>query len=44
MGELRDLKNHVLVDKVKQTMERAQVDKTNIDAVCDRLMIRCIPI
>lgn len=40
----RDLSNQVLVDKVKQTMDQANIDKTNIDAVCDRLMIRAIPI
>ena len=44
MSNLRDLKNGVLVDKVKQTMDRSGIDKTNIDAVCDQLMIRCIPI
>ncbi|MFQ8928176.1 MAG: hypothetical protein ACLR53_09360 [Evtepia gabavorous] len=44
MGQLRDLSNQVLVDKVKQTMDQANIDKTNIDAVCDRLMIRAIPI
>ena len=44
MGQLSDLHNEVLVDKVKQTMDQAHVDKTNIDAVCDRLMIRAIPI
>lgn len=44
MGELRDLNNQRLVDKVKATMDQAKVDKTNIDAVCDRLMIRAIPI
>ena len=44
MGQLSDLRNEVLVDKVKQTMDQAHVDKTNIDAVCDRLMIRAIPI
>ena len=44
MSNLRDLNNHILVDKVKQTMDRSGIDKTNIDAVCDQLMIRCIPI
>ena len=44
MGQLSDLHNEVLVDKVKQTMDQAHVDKTNVDAVCDRLMIRAIPI
>lgn len=44
MGQLSDLHNEVLVDKVKRTMDQAHVDKTNIDAVCDRLMIRAIPI
>ena len=44
MGELRDLHNSVLVDKVKRTMEQSQVDRSNLDAVCDRLMIRAIPI
>ena len=43
MGQLRDLSNQVLVDKVKQTMDQANIDKTNIDAVCDRLMIRPFP-
>lgn len=44
MSNLRDLNNSILVDKVKQTMDRSGIDKTNIDAVCDQLMIRCIPI
>ena len=44
MGELRDLHNEVLVDKVKRTMEQSQVDHSNLDAVCDRLMILAIPI
>ena len=44
MGQLADLRNEILVDRVKQTMDQAHVDKTNIDAVCDRLMSRAIPI
>lgn len=44
MSHMQDLNNHILVDKVKQTMDRSGIDKTNIDAVCDQLMIRCIPI
>ena len=44
MGELRDLHNEVLVDKVKRTMEQSQVDHSNLDAVCDRLMSRAIPL
>ena len=44
MSNLRDLNNSILVDKVKQTMARSGIDKTNIDMVCDQLMIRCIPI
>lgn len=44
MSNLRDLNNSILVDKVKQTMDRSGIDKTNIDSVCDQLMIRCIPI
>lgn len=44
MSALRDLKNDFLVDKVKATMDRSGIDKTNIDAVCDQLMVRCIPI
>lgn len=44
MGNLRDLENSVLVDKVKQVMEQSRIDESNIDAVCDRLMIRAIPI
>lgn len=44
MGQLADLRNEILVDRVKQTMDQAHVDKTNIDAVCDRLMTRAIPI
>lgn len=44
MNEMRDLRNDILVDKVRQTMDRSHIDKTNIDAVCDQLMIRCIPI
>ncbi|MDO4516634.1 MAG: radical SAM protein [Bacillota bacterium] len=44
MSHMQDLNNQILVDKVKQTMDRSGIDKTNIDAVCDQLMIRCIPI
>lgn len=44
MSALRDLNNEFLVDKVKQTMERSQIDESNIDMVCDQLMIRAIPI
>lgn len=44
MGALRDLNNEMLVDKVKATMDRSGIDSTNLDAVCDELMIRCIPI
>lgn len=44
MNALRDLKNQFLVDRVKQTMDKVGIDKTNIDDVCDQLMIRCIPI
>jgi hypothetical protein len=44
MNNLRDLNNPFLVDRVKQTMDKAGIDKTNIDDVCDQLMIRCIPI
>ena len=44
MNALRDLNNPILVDRVKQTMDKAGIDKTNIDDVCDQLMIRCIPI
>lgn len=44
MNEMRDLRNDILVDRVRQTMDRSHIDKTNIDAVCDQLMIRCIPI
>ncbi len=44
MNEMRDLRNDILVDKVKQTMDRSGIDKRNIDSVCDQLMIRCIPI
>ena len=44
MSNLRDLDNDILVDKVKRTMDRSGIDKTNIDSVCDQLMIRCIPI
>ena len=44
MGNLRDLKNPVLTDKVKETMEKSQIDESNIDMVCDKLMIRAIPI
>ena len=44
MSNLRDLNNSILVDKVKQTMDRSGIDKANIDMVCDQLMIRCIPI
>ena len=45
MQEVREL---VEAAKVAQqelaAMDQAHVDKTNIDAVCDRLMIRAIPI
>ena len=44
MGELSDLNRPSLVDKVKETMERAEIDRNNIDEVCDQLMIRAIPI
>ena len=44
MGELRDLKKPGMVDKVKETMFRAQIDASNLDEVCDKLMIRAIPI
>ena len=44
MGELSDLNRPSMVDKVKETMERAEIDRNNIDEVCDKLMIRAIPI
>lgn len=44
MGELCDLKKPGMVDKVKETMFRAQIDASNLDEVCDKLMIRAIPI
>ena len=44
MGALRDLDNPRLVDQVKAVMERSGIDRSNIDSVCDQLMIRCIPI
>lgn len=44
MGNLRDLKNSVLTNKVKETMEKSNIDESNIDMVCDKLMIRAIPI
>ena len=44
MGSLRDLDNDILVDKVKKTMKQSHITEDNLDAVCDRLMIRAIPI
>ena len=39
-----DEKLWTLLDDMAQTMDKAGIDKTNIDDVCDQLMIRCIPI
>jgi radical SAM superfamily enzyme YgiQ (UPF0313 family) len=44
MDRLSNLQNRSLVDKVKETMDRAHIDERNIDQVCDQLMIKCIPI
>lgn len=44
MDRLSNLQNRSLVDKVKETMDRAHIDESNIDQVCDQLMIKCIPI
>lgn len=44
MGELSDLQRPTLVDKVRETMDRAEIDRSNLDEVCDRLMTRAIPI
>jgi len=44
MSEMRDLSNDALVNRVKRVMAQEGIDKTNIDAVCDKLMIRAIPI
>ena len=44
LGELRDLDNEILTEKVRQTMERSGVNAGNIDMITDRLMIQAIPI
>ena len=44
MSALQDLYNQLLVDKVTEAMTRSQIDESNIDMVCDQLMIRAIPI
>lgn len=44
MGALRDLDNSVLRDRVQEIMERSHIDEGNIDLVCDKLMVRAIPI
>lgn len=44
MGDMRELQIPRLVDRVKQVMDQSGIDKTNIDTVCDQLMIRAIPI
>lgn len=44
MGALRDLRSEPLVSRVKQVMDKSGVTTDNLDAVCDRLMIRAIPI
>ena len=44
MGELSDLRVPGLVNRVKEIMDQSQIDRTNIDMVCDQLMVRAIPI
>ena len=44
MGALRDLDNSVLRDRVLEIMDQSHIDETNIDLVCDKLMVRAIPI
>ena len=44
MGELSDLQVPSRVDRVKEIMDQSQIDRTNIDLVCDQLMVRAIPI
>lgn len=44
MGELRDLDNPRLVARVREVMERSSIDESNLDIVCDKLMVRAIPI
>ena len=44
MGELADLRDLRRVDRVKEVMDRSGIDRTNIDTVCDQLMVRAIPI
>ena len=44
MDHLQNLQNQSLVDRVKEVMFKSGIDRTNIDEVCDQLMIRCIPI
>ena len=44
MNELSDLNAPSRVDRVKEIMDRSEIDRTNIDMVCDQLMVRAIPI
>lgn len=44
MGELSDLAVPARVDRVKAVMDQSGIDRTNIDTVCDQLMVRAIPI
>lgn len=44
MGAMDDLQNSTLVARVKETMEKSNVNDENLDMVCDQLMIRAIPI
>ena len=44
MGDLRDLRVPGRVDRVKEIMDRSEIDRSNIDMVCDQLMVRAIPI
>ena len=44
MGELSDLTVPSRVDRVKAIMDQSEIDRSNIDTVCDQLMVRAIPI
>ena len=44
MGDLRDLQVPGRVDRVKAIMDQSEIDRSNIDTVCDQLMVRAIPI
>ena len=44
MGDLRDLQVPGRVNRVKEIMDQSGIDRTNIDTVCDQLMVRASPI